>query len=181
MHSRTSPMSIALGMGQDPFTFLGLPEKYVVDQKALEVRYFELQRLLHPDRYANATAQEQRLAHAKTTLLNDAYRILKEPWRRACHLARAGGLDPDKDGSVEPAFLAEVMEAHERILAASTEERATIASEYRAKQAANQNALEALFARRDEGGVDLRAAGTEALALVHRQKYLANLIEGATR
>ncbi|MFC0309092.1 Fe-S protein assembly co-chaperone HscB [Gallibacterium trehalosifermentans] len=67
----------------NPFELFALPIKFEVDQAALSQQYLQLQKQLHPDNFATATEQEQRLALQQSTQVNDAYQILKDPILRA--------------------------------------------------------------------------------------------------
>jgi molecular chaperone HscB len=80
------------GAPKDKFRTLGLPRSYDLDEGALEERYRALSRKLHPDRFARAAPKERRFSLEQTTLLNDAYRTLKDPARRAEHLLELRGV-----------------------------------------------------------------------------------------
>lgn len=102
----------------DLFDILGIPRGFRVDQKLLEARYRELTRLLHPDRHAASGPAARRLALEKTIQVNDAFRILKDPIRRAAWLLREQGIDLDEEGTaatkhLPPGFLLEVMDRRE--------------------------------------------------------------------
>ncbi len=90
-----------------------------MDAKRLEERHRELTRLLHPDRHAAAGAAARRLALEKMIEVNDAWRVLKDPSRRAAWLLREGGIDLGETGAqgasryLPPGFLLEVMEHRE--------------------------------------------------------------------
>src|ERR1700732_2937856 len=66
----------------DYFTFFGLPRKLNADVAALERSFYELSRKLHPDLNARAGTQEQEWSMEQSSLLNDAYRTLKDPIKR---------------------------------------------------------------------------------------------------
>ena len=71
-----------LDLSKNFFELFALPVSYEIDNNALRERYRELQRSVHPDRYANASAQEQRLAMQGSTFINEAFETLKDPlWR----------------------------------------------------------------------------------------------------
>ncbi len=75
----------------DHFTRLELPQGFAVDPGLLNRRYFERQRLLHPDRFATASPRERALSQSQATAINEAYETLKDPLRRAdyvLHLRR---------------------------------------------------------------------------------------------
>src|SRR5689334_12410104 len=76
---------------RDPFEVFGIPPRFEVDLAALELRHRDLSKALHPDRYAGAPAAERRLALNRAIEVNEAWRVLREPVKRAEALfARAG-------------------------------------------------------------------------------------------
>lgn len=77
----------------DYFTFFGLPPKLNVDVAALEKDFYELSRKLHPDLSANATSREQEWSLEQSSLLNDAYRTLRDPIKRTQYLLRLEGIE----------------------------------------------------------------------------------------
>ncbi len=66
----------------DYFQFFGLPRRLQLDRVALEKQFYRLSRKLHPDVYARASAQEQQWSLEKSSLLNDAWRTLRDPLAR---------------------------------------------------------------------------------------------------
>jgi molecular chaperone HscB len=76
----------------DYFTFFGLPPKLHVDVPALEKSFYELSRKLHPDLNARAGSQEQEWSMEQSSLLNDAYRTLKDPIKRTEYLLHLEGV-----------------------------------------------------------------------------------------
>src|SRR5712692_2842021 len=77
----------------DYFTFFGLPRKLNLDVPALEKDFYELSRKLHPDLNARAGSQEQEWSLQQSSLLNDAYRTLKDPIKRTQYLLRLEGVE----------------------------------------------------------------------------------------
>lgn len=77
----------------DYFTFFGLPRKLQIDASQLETEFYALNRKLHPDVYAAAPAQERAWSLEQSSLLNDAYRTLKDPIRRTQYLLRLEGVE----------------------------------------------------------------------------------------
>lgn len=78
--------------GTDYFAAFGLPRKLNIDLSALERSFYKLSRKLHPDVYAQASAQEQQWSLDQTSLLNDAYRTLKNPISRTEYLLKLEGV-----------------------------------------------------------------------------------------
>jgi len=77
----------------DYFTFFGLPRKLNLDVSALEKDFYELSRKLHPDLNARADGKEQEWSLQQSSLLNDAYRTLKDPIKRTQYLLQLEGVE----------------------------------------------------------------------------------------
>ena len=77
----------------DYFSFFDLPRKLQIDTVALEKQFYVLSRRLHPDRFASKPVEEQEAALAQSSLLNDAYRTLKEPIARTQYLLTLEGVE----------------------------------------------------------------------------------------
>lgn len=75
------------------FLFFGLPHKLTLDTAALEKQFYAMSRRLHPDRFASKSAAEQEAALAESSLLNDAYRTLKDPILRTQYLLKLEGVE----------------------------------------------------------------------------------------
>jgi molecular chaperone HscB len=77
----------------DYFSFFGLPRKLNVDVSALERDFYDLSRRLHPDLTARAGSREQEWSLEQSSLLNDAYRTLKDPIKRTQYLLHLEGVE----------------------------------------------------------------------------------------
>jgi len=75
------------------FEFFSLPRKLHLDIPALEKHFYVLSRKLHPDRFAGKSVAEQEAALAQSSLLNDAYRTLKDPIARTQYLLTLEGVE----------------------------------------------------------------------------------------
>ena len=106
-----------LDFSKNYFELFGLPVGFVVDSDALAGRYRELQRVMHPDRFANASDQEKRLSMQSATQVNEAYQTLRDPLRRAIYLLSLHGaaIDTDKETTHDTAFLVEQLELREEL------------------------------------------------------------------
>jgi len=76
----------------DYFTFFGLPPKLNLDAAALEKDFYDLSRKLHPDLNATTGSQEQEWSLEQSSLLNDAYRTLRDPIKRTQYLLHLEGI-----------------------------------------------------------------------------------------
>lgn len=77
---------------QTYFEMFSLPRKLTIDTGALERDFYKLSRKLHPDLYAQKSAEEQAWSLRQSSLLNDAYRTLKEPVARTAYLLKLEGV-----------------------------------------------------------------------------------------
>jgi molecular chaperone HscB len=112
---KVQPASPAGGQ-LDKFALLGFPPAFELDSAALDDNFRTLSRKLHPDRFARATPRERRYSLEQTTLLNDSYKTLKDPVRRAEHLLALRGIKGDP--KMSPEFLEQTMEDREKLLEA---------------------------------------------------------------
>src|ERR1700731_3401367 len=95
---RASHFCHACGKVQPPlpvnyFSFFGLSRKLNLDVVHLEQDFYELSRKLHPDLNARADKREQEWSLEQSSLLNDAYRTLKDPIKRTEYLLRLEGVE----------------------------------------------------------------------------------------
>ena len=104
-------------LAKNYFELFGLPVGFIIDGAELVGRYRELQRVVHPDRYANATEQEQRLSLQQTTRINEAFETLKNPVTRAQYLLSLHGIDmqAEKETTRNTAFLMEQLQLREEL------------------------------------------------------------------
>ena len=74
------------------FEFFSLSRKLHIDIPALEKQFYVLSRKCHPDRFVSKPLAEQEAALAQSSLLNDAYRTLKDPIGRTQYLLKLEGV-----------------------------------------------------------------------------------------
>jgi len=105
------------GLLQTHFELFGLEPGYDLDRENLAGIHLDLQKAVHPDRFAAATPQEKLLAVQRAAQVNEAYRTLKDPVERARYLLQLHGIDTDEESNtaMAPAFLMEQMEWRERL------------------------------------------------------------------
>jgi molecular chaperone HscB len=189
--------------GADYFAVFGLPRKLHIDLSALERNFYRLSRKLHPDLYAQASLQEQQWSLDQTSLLNDAYRTLKNPIARTEYLLGLEGVvleagksedGKPKDSRVPPDLLEEVFELNMQLeemrmnrkmgeddpqLRADLDEARV---QFESQLAGVDTSLQALSTRWDEA-IDSAAAEPEKtkikdqiVALLDRRRYIRNLV-----
>ena len=102
---------------QTHFELFELPVSFEIDLHDLSQRYRELQRVVHPDKFVNASDRERRLSVEKAAAINEAYQILKTPQRRARYMLelQSVSFDDENDTALDPAFLMEQIELREAL------------------------------------------------------------------
>ena len=76
-----------------------------------------MQKAVHPDKFAHASEQEQRIAVQKSAHINDAYQTLKNPLQRAQYILVERGIEmPNEQHSFQDtSFLMRQMELREML------------------------------------------------------------------
>jgi len=158
----------------DAFDRLGFGHGFEIDLDLLNRRYFDLQRLLHPDRFAAKTPRERALSQQQAAAINEAYETLKEPLPRAIALLRhfGRGAAANEQGTIaDAALLTEMMEMREALAEVdSLAEAETVGKRAEADLAVCRRALADAFAQGD-----LDAAERQ----VTRLRYLAKFADEA--
>ena len=105
------------------FTLFQLEPAFDIDAENLEQTYRALAARFHPDKFASASAFEQKQAVMMSSAINDAYRTLKNPIDRAAYLLKTLGIDADapEHTSFAPDFLMQQMEWRETLMEARAE------------------------------------------------------------
>lgn len=152
------------------FKLFGLPETFDTDTAVLDERYRVLAAQCHPDKFAAASAFEQKQAVMMAATVNEAYRILKNPLDRAAQLLQARGIEADapEHTAFAPEFLMQQMEWREALADSHGNEAALarLKNEIGAVQTALYADLSAAFAA---------AQYEEAAGLVRQGRFLSKL------
>jgi molecular chaperone HscB len=97
----------------DHFAVLGVDRRFDVDLPDLEARFRELSRKLHPDRFAKADPRARRASLQRSVQLNEAWRTLKDRFKRAEYLLALAGVSLTK--AVPAPLLMETLELREEL------------------------------------------------------------------
>jgi molecular chaperone HscB len=98
------------------FALFDLQPGFSLDLDKLATRYRELAREVHPDRFADASEREQRLAVERSAALNEAYQTLRSAPRRARYLLAISGHEVPQEVTVhDPDFLMQQMQLREEL------------------------------------------------------------------
>ncbi len=180
-------------MARDHFEVFGLPRRYHVDVAELEERYLALQKETHPDRYAKAMPRERLEAVVRNTELNDAWRILKNDFKRAEYLLRLEGVDigderpkqttgQTRELVVDPQLLMEVMELREALAEARSDgdeaKVRQLAAGVQARAEAARRAVDEGFAAWEKGDKGTLEAIARALVSLRYYARFMDEVEG---
>jgi molecular chaperone HscB len=167
----------AKSLTQDYYEFFGIPRKLSVDLEDLEKRFYSLSREFHPDRYARKGAAEQQYALDATSILNDGYRVLRDPIKRAEYLLAQEGFDIGEQRSkdVPPELLEEVFELNMLLEEAPDRSELEQAREKFQRMQRDVDAeLEGFFQKYDSSGD--RGILQAIRGLLNRRRYIQNLV-----
>ncbi|MBM3507321.1 MAG: Fe-S protein assembly co-chaperone HscB [Alphaproteobacteria bacterium] len=155
----------------DHFARFGLPAGFGLDVPALERRYFELQRRMHPDRFAARLPKEREYSQQHAANLNDAYQTLRAPVSRAEYLLALRGKPMRGSGQEtvdDEEILVHAMEMREQLAEAASPADVEAILKTAAEQAKSvERDIAAAFA-----AGDLAAAGRGTLRLKYLHKFL---------
>jgi molecular chaperone HscB len=174
------------------FQFFGLEAKLCVDAEALQKRFYELSRQWHPDRFSRKSAGEQAEALDATSILNDGYRTLRDPVKRAEYLLKEEGfpIGEQRSKDVPPELLEEVFELNMMLEELKNGDSDAVAQLESARgsfsklQSAVDGQLESLFAKHDAAAPEsetARQALQEIRGLLNRRRYIDNLLRDVDR
>ncbi len=170
------------------FEFFDLPRNLAIGLKDLEKRFYALSRKWHPDMFARKSEQEREQSLEATAILNDGYRVLRDPIRRAMYLLGLEGFETGEQGSkqgakqqeVPPELLEEVFELNMAIeeLKDGDESARPQLEAVRTRFEAMRDELDAELEGRFTAWDTTRdpAVLTAIRQLLNRRKYITNLI-----
>jgi len=176
----------------DCFAALGMPRKLTIDLDALERRYHELSRKIHPDRFASKGPKVRDASLRATAALTRSYRTLRDPVARGLYWLELNGEKLAENNKRVPPELAElVFDVQEQLaemqLSADPEaalERATeIAArriELQFKMDERLAELDRTFAKWDQPA-DVKALTLELKMILSNIAYLRTLIRDVDR
>jgi molecular chaperone HscB len=153
------------------YEVLGLTPALSLDAEDLKARFYQRSRQWHPDRFSRASAEEQEKALEMTSVLNDAFRTLRDPISRAEYFLKESGIELSKEAP--PELLEEVFELNMALeeLREGDESAKPQLIEARTRFGEMRKAIdEQLGSAGDRGELD------EVRALLNRRRYISNLI-----
>jgi molecular chaperone HscB len=174
------------------YAFFGIEPKLRLDLEALQKRFYELSRTWHPDRFTRKSPGEQAEALEATSILNDGYRTLRDPVKRAEYLLTEEGfpIGEQRSKDVPPELLEEVFElnmALEELRSGDDSARPQLESakqNFTGMRASVDAELEKLFGKYDASEPQSETAKQalhEIRGVLNRRRYIENLIRDVDR
>ncbi len=166
-------------MEPNPFETLGLARSFDVDVTAVEKTHRDLSRALHPDKYASAGASERKAALSKAIEVNEAFRVVRDPIRRAEALFRIAGVAVGESNEPKASadFLMDVMEQREALSDARDAKNLSAVQKLGASIEARAKATEAALAGGFRAGDDGREALTKLVPKLGELRFYRRFLD----
>ncbi|GAB6386698.1 co-chaperone HscB [Stutzerimonas marianensis] len=154
------------------YALFELQPAFDLDLDQLSVRYREMARKVHPDRFADGDEAEQRRAVEQSANLNEAYQTLRSPSRRARYLLTLRGREMPLEATVQdPSFLMQQMQWREELESLQNEADLDGVITFKARLKRAQQSVNDSFSRIWEDD----SQREEAERLVRRMQFLDKL------
>jgi molecular chaperone HscB len=185
----------------DHFALFDLPRKLWIEMAGLEQKFLQLSWRLHPDNFVNAPADEQERSLKRSSEVNDAYRVLRDPVARVEYLLEIEGARKEGEHKQQapPELLEEVFELNESLdeLREAKESGADLAVLKARLESAEKSFREKLgevdeqlqvAAQQWDAALDANAGGNDRKAimvrlneLLNRRSYIRNLVNNVQK
>ena len=185
----------------DFFALFGMPRKLWIEMGALEQKFLQLSWKLHPDNFVNATETERELSLKRSSELNDAYRVLRDPVARVEYLLGLENMRKEGEHKQQapPELLEEVFELNEsldelREAKAAGGDLSTLKARLEAAQKNFQEKLGEVdehlqvAAQQWDAAVEAKAGDNDRKAimvrlneLLNRRSYIRNLVNNVAK
>jgi len=185
----------------DHFALFGLPRKLWIEMAGLEQKFLQMSWKLHPDNFVNAPADEQERSLKRSSEVNDAYRILRDPVARVEYLLEIEGARKEGEHKQQapPELLEEVFELNESLdeLREAKESGADLAVLMSRLESAEKSFQEKLgevdqhlqvaaqqwdaAVEADAGDNDRKAITVRLNELLNRRSYIRNLVNNVQK
>lgn len=170
----------------DYFGFFGMERRLMLDPEHLKRQFYTLSRLLHPDKYTKRSEIERRNSLDAAAILNDGYRILRDPIERAEYVLRGEGFEVGEQRSkdVPPELLEEVFELNMALDELRGGDREVVPQlescrrHFLELQSAIDAEIERSFEKHDSRTTPEARRGVlaEIRSILNRRRYIRNLV-----
>ncbi|CAN5400760.1 co-chaperone HscB [soil metagenome] len=159
------------------FELFEVPVSFIVDQKELSTKYFELQKKFHPDFFTNADEEEKSKVLEQSSVINKAYKTFKDTQATIKYVLQLKELIADDEKyDLPPDFLMEMMELNESL----SDDDVLSTEEAKTKIAQLEQELYKEVQSIIEGYDDERTTDAQMLLVkeyYYKKKYLNRILE----
>jgi molecular chaperone HscB len=162
----------------DHFQRLGVPRTFDINPESLERAYLARSRAVHPDFHTTSSDAELAASVELSAALNEAYNTLRDPFTRAEYLlSLLGGPSANEQRQMPGDFLAQMLEARERLEQARADPlaRAALENEF-TRQYDELLGRAADDFKRVEGAPDATEVLLRIRATLNAAKYVRGLL-----
>ena len=163
-----------MNLQSNDFELFGVNRQFAQDRTFLDMRWKELQREAHPDKFSAQGNAAQRVSMQWSVRINEAYQRVKDPLKRAAYLCELAGapINAHSNTAMPTAFLMQQMQWREDLDEAKDD---ITLSALREKVEAEQRTLIEQCAQQLDVAHDYAAAVQSVRALMFIEKFAHDL------
>ena len=108
----------------NPYEIFNLKQCYLIDNEELELKYYHLQNIFHPDKFINSAEKEKEISAYESSNINNAYNLLLNNVDRIKILLKLKGYNTNSNSEksfTDKNLLEEIMELQNRCMSVENE------------------------------------------------------------
>ena len=121
----------------NPYEIFNLKQCYLIDNEELELKYYDLQNIFHPDKFINSAEKEKEISAYESSNINNAYNLLLNNVERIKILLKLKGYNTNSNSEksfTDKNLLEEIMELQNKCMSIENEnEKVKIKTEFMEK------------------------------------------------
>ena len=108
----------------NPYEIFNLKQCYLIDNEDLELKYYHLQNIFHPDKFINSAEKEKEISAYESSNINNAYNLLLNNVERIKILLKLKGYNTNSNSEksfTDKDLLEEIMELQNKCMSIENE------------------------------------------------------------
>ena len=108
----------------NPYEIFNLKQCYLIDNEDLELKYYHLQNIFHPDKFINSAEKEKEISAYESSNINNAYNLLLNNVDRIKILLKLKGYNTNSNSEksfTDKNLLEEIMELQNKCMSIENE------------------------------------------------------------
>jgi molecular chaperone HscB len=161
------------------FQLYNLPITLQPDQELVKKKFYELSRTFHPDFYSQASEEEQADVLEKSSQVNQAYKIFRDPDATIKYVLQLKGLlEEEEKYQLSPDFLMEMLDLNEQAMEVSgPDDKQQLEQQIANTKQEIYEPVEKMVAGYQEGLTSEKEL-LQVKEYYYRKKYLDRILEG---